>query len=158
VIGPTVGGDHKRVIRLTGREDYASRAVVRPASLADRGAIRQILRHLHPERADRATLPCVRQEAQTFVATDGERVVGMIVATLVDYGVEAYGMIDELVVEEECRGLGIGAALLDRGRTWLEASGAEVVFVSALDEEVAEFYIATGFTRCLGPWLFWAPD
>ncbi len=81
----------------------------------------------------------------------------MVVATLVDYGIEAYGTVEELVVGADCRGQGIGRTLLERCRSWLEASGAEVVFVSALNEEVAEFYTATGFTRCTGPWLYWAP-
>lgn len=143
---------------MTGPEGQTSQPVVRPATLADRPAITRILRHLHPARADRATLPRVRQEAQTFVASNGERIVGMAAATLVDYGIEAYGTVEELVVEPECRGQGIGATLLDRCTSWLRASGAEVVFVSALNEEVAKFYTSTGFTRCTGPWLFWAPD
>ena len=148
----------ERVDGLRGREGRATEAVIRQATLADRPAVTRILRHLHPEGADEATLPRVRQEAQTFVATNGERVVGMAVATLVDYGIEAYGSVEELVVEADCRGQGIGHTLLDRCRSWLEASGAEVVFVSALDEEVAEFYTATGFSRCTGPWLYWAPS
>jgi N-acetylglutamate synthase-like GNAT family acetyltransferase len=139
-------------------EDHRELAVVRPATTADHLEIARVLRQLHPHDADRATLPRIRQEAQTFVATDGEGVVGVAVATLVDYGIGAYGSVEELVVDADHRGGGIGATLLDRCRAWLAASGAEVVFVSALDEDVASYYVAEGFVRCTGPWLYWVPD
>lgn len=132
--------------------------MVRPATTDDRAGIRRVLLELHPDGVDGVTLPQVRQEARTFVATDDERVVGVAVATLVDYGREAYGSIEELVVESRSRGRGIGRALLDQCLRWLEASGAEVVFVSALDDEVAAFYLSAGFARCTGPWLFWVPN
>ncbi|MET9022398.1 GNAT family N-acetyltransferase [Actinopolymorpha sp. NPDC004070] len=125
---------------------------------ADRSGITRLLRHLHGADAEGTTLPRVRQEAQTFVATDGEQVVGLVVATLVDYGVEAYGSVEELVVDPEFRGQGTGRSLLDRSLTWLAASGAEVVFVSALDEDVIDFYASAGFKRTTGPWLAWVPD
>lgn len=143
--------------RVSGREEGSEGTVVRPAVSTDRSGITRLLRHLQPEGAERATLPRVRQEAQTFVATDGERVVGLAVATLVDYGVEAYGTLEELVVEPESRGQGVGRSLLDRSLSWLSTSGAEVVFVSALDEDVVGFYASAGFTPCTGPWLFWVP-
>jgi hypothetical protein len=39
--------------------------------------------------------------------------------------------------------------------TTLPEVRAEVVFVSASDDDAAEFYLHAGFTRCSGPWL-WA--
>ncbi|MET9272626.1 GNAT family N-acetyltransferase [Kribbella sp. NPDC003557] len=101
------------------------------------------------------SLPVVRQDARTFVAVEGDAVVGVVVGTFVDYGHEPYGMVEELVVAPEWRGAGTGAALLGECREWLAASGAEVVFVSAVDQEAAEFYVRAGFNRCVGPWL-WA--
>lgn len=132
--------------------------VVREAGVADAGAIRQLLRQLHGDRAADSTLPIVRQEAKTFVASDGGDVVGLVVATFVDYGHEPYGMVEELVVAPERRGTGTGAALLGECRTWLAGLGAKVVFVSALSDEVAEFYLAVGFRRCTGPWLWGTLD
>lgn len=142
---------------MTGREVRPDSAVVRPATLEDHGGIVRLLRHLHAERAEGTTLPRVRQEAQTFVATNGEQIVGLAVATLVDYGIEAYGTVEELVVEPESRGQGVGRSLLGRSLSWLATSGAEVVFVSALDEDVVSFYASAGFTPCTGPWLAWVP-
>ncbi|SDR81640.1 GNAT family N-acetyltransferase [Actinopolymorpha singaporensis] len=140
---------------MTGHEEGRDGAVVRPATVADRNGITWLLRHLHAEGADGTTLPRVRQEAQTFVATNGEQVAGLVVATFVDYGIEAYGTVEELLVEPASRGRGVGRSLLDRSLSWLAAAGAEVVFVSALDEDVVGFYASAGFKPCSGPWLYW---
>jgi N-acetylglutamate synthase-like GNAT family acetyltransferase len=129
--------------------------VVREAAAVDAGAIRLLLRELHGDAAEVATLPVVRQQARTFVAADGDDVVGVVVATFVDYGHEPYGMVEELVVAPDRRAAGTGAALLGECRQWLTGLGAEVVFVSAVSDEAAEFYLAAGFQRCAGPWL-WA--
>jgi N-acetylglutamate synthase-like GNAT family acetyltransferase len=126
---------------------------VRTAAAADQDAIRRLLARLHPEDAHRATLPRVRQESRTFLATEERDVLGLAVATFVDYGVEAYGMIEELVVEENRRGEGVGSSLTQRCRTWLEDAGARVIFVSALDH-AEQFYLGSGFRRCSGPWLY----
>lgn len=131
------------------------RVAVREANLEDAAAIVQLLRHLHGDSAAETSLPVVRQESRTFIAADGDDVVGLVVATFVDYGLEPYGMVEELVVAPERRGTGTGTSLLEECRAWLTRSGAEVVFVSAASEEAAQFYSAMGFRRCTGPWL-WA--
>ncbi|TDW75950.1 GNAT family N-acetyltransferase [Kribbella pratensis] len=127
---------------------------VREATAADRAGIQRLLRELHGDGADGTTLPEIRQQARTFVAGEDE-IVGLLVATFVDYGHEPYGVVEELVVDPASRGSGTGAALLAQCKSWLEALGAEVVFVSAADEEAAEFYLRAGFRRCTGRWL-WA--
>lgn len=131
-----------------------TRFEIRHAAEPDKAALRDLLRRLHPmDQADSATLPHVRQRNQTFVATRAERVVGMALVTFVDYGVEAYGMIEELVVDEAHRGDGIGRGLLAKCQAWFDANDAEVVFVSAATEDVIGFYRTAGFDRCTGPWL-----
>ena len=133
---------------------------IREAVASDQPALVAVLSELHPPGgADGTTLPAVRQSARTFVATDGDgdRVVGVAVATLVDYGSSSYGMVEELVVTASARGSGIGTELLDRCRSWLTEAGVEVVFVSAVDADAERFYGAQGFTPCTGPWLYWAP-
>jgi N-acetylglutamate synthase-like GNAT family acetyltransferase len=142
---------------VEGRDDHAS-VTVRTATADDQAGIRRVLLELHPEGVDGVTLPQVRQEARTFVAMDGDRLVGVAVVTLVDYGREAYGSVDELVVETRSRGAGTGRSLLEQGRRWLEAAGAKVVFVSAVDDRTTRFYLTAGFARCTGPWLYWVPD
>ncbi|WP_238176763.1 GNAT family N-acetyltransferase, partial [Kribbella albertanoniae] len=100
------------------------------------------------------SLPRVRQEARTFVAQDGDVVVGVGVVTFVDYGYGGYGTVEELVVDAASRGRGVGRVLLDECRGWLAGLGVEVVFVSAVDEGVAGFYRKAGFVSCTGPWLY----
>jgi N-acetylglutamate synthase-like GNAT family acetyltransferase len=129
--------------------------VVRAATAADRAGIQRLLRELHGDGADSTTLPEVRQQAQTFVVCDDE-IPGVLVATFVDYGHEPYGVVEELVVDPASRGSGTGTALLAQCRAWLRGLGAEVVFVSAISEEAAEFYLQAGFVRCAGPWLWTA--
>lgn len=127
--------------------------VVREATPADRAAIQRLFRELHGD-GTATTLPEIRQQARTFVAGDDE-ILGLVVATFVDYGHEPYGVVEELVVDPASRGSGTGRALLAECKTWLAGLGAEVVFVSAVNEQAAEFYLQAGFTRCTGPWL-WA--
>ena len=129
---------------------------VRPAGAGDRDAIATLLRQLHGDSASESTLPAVRQESRTFVATTAGNTVGLAVATFVDYGVEAYGTVEELVVDAAHRGNGVGSALLEESRQWLTGLGAQVVFVSAVYSPAEGFYTAAGFVRCTGPWLFWA--
>ncbi|WP_371401594.1 GNAT family N-acetyltransferase [Kribbella sp. NBC_00662] len=129
---------------------------MREATPADRAGIRRLLRELHGDGADSTTLPEIHQQARTFVAGDDE-IRGLAVATFVDYGHEPYGVVEELVVDPASRGSGTGSALLAQCNAWLGGLGAQVVFVSAIDEEAAEFYLQAGFTRCTGPWLWAAP-
>lgn len=117
--------------------------VVRAATAADRAGIQRLLRELHGNGADSTTLPEVRQQARTFVVDD--EILGVLVATFVDYGHEPYGVVEELVVDPASRGSGTGTALLAQCRAWLRGLGAEVVFVSAISEEAAEFYLQAGF-------------
>ncbi|WP_328998955.1 GNAT family N-acetyltransferase [Kribbella sp. NBC_00709] len=135
---------------MTNREQ----PVVRAATAADRAGIQRLLRELHDDDADSTTLPEVRQQARTFVAGDDDEIHGLVVATFVDYGHEPYGVVEELVVDPASRGSGTGTALLAQCRSWLGELGAEVVFVSAISDEAAEFYLQAGFTRCTGPWLW----
>ncbi|WP_433162216.1 GNAT family N-acetyltransferase [Kribbella sp. CA-247076] len=141
---------------VTGVDDPRTNLVVRTAEQTDRAEIRRLLRELHPDGAESLTLPAIRVDAQTFIARVGEDAVGLAVVTFVDYGHEPYGMLEELVVDSSRRGTGVGRALVEECRAWLGRLGAEVVFVSAVDERAAEFYLGTGFERCSGPWLFGA--
>ncbi len=95
----------------------------------------------------------VRQASRTFVARQAAEVVGFVIATLTDFGLETSGVIEALVVREDHQGGGHGAALIDRCERWLAEEGAEVVFVSAL-AEAELFYRRVGFQPCTGPWLF----
>lgn len=129
---------------------------IRPAIDADREGIGALIRQLYPGYDGEPTLPRVRQESRTLVAEIDGSLAGTVVAILTDYGVEAYGVIDELVVDQAHRGRGIGTALVDQARTWCFEQGAAVVFVSA-GTGADDFYRRAGFADCTGPWLYAVP-
>ncbi|GAB3436264.1 GNAT family N-acetyltransferase [Flindersiella endophytica] len=130
---------------------------IRPAIDTDRAAIDALIRQLYPGFDGEPTLPRVRQASRTLVAEAGGALAGTAVAMFTDYGVEAYGLIDELVVDEAHRGQGIGSALVEQARAWCFEQGARVVFVSA-GTGAEEFYRQVGFAECTGPWLYSVPD
>ena len=129
---------------------------VRPATSEDRDALGDLLEHLYGRRAAHS-LPVVRQESATLTAEIDGQIVGLVVLTCVDYGVEAYAAVEELVVAPAHRGAGVGRALVSRARSWAREQQCEVLFVSALDDAAAAFYRRTGFTDCTGPWLYAIP-
>jgi predicted N-acetyltransferase YhbS len=131
---------------------------LRPATPADEAKIERLLTVLHDGQHAPFRLHQVRQGHRSFVATEGDAVLGFVLATFVSYGGSGYGMLEELVVDEAHRGQGIGRTLVDASRDWLTDQGVEVVFVSALDEAAERFYVRHGFARCSGPWLCWAPQ
>ncbi|MGZ0146544.1 GNAT family N-acetyltransferase [Kribbella sp. WER1] len=99
------------------------RVVVRVGVEGDRVGIRGLLGELHGGGVEGVTLPVVRQEGRTFVAVEGDAVIGVVVGTFVDYGREPYGTVEELVVSAGSRGVGVGSALLDECRGWLAGCG-----------------------------------
>ncbi|GAA5025538.1 GNAT family N-acetyltransferase [Actinopolymorpha pittospori] len=58
------------------------------------------------------------------------------------------------MVEPAYRRRGLGRALLGSCQAWFDSRGVDVVFVSALDERAASFYLREGFRSCTGPWLY----
>jgi GNAT superfamily N-acetyltransferase len=131
---------------------------IRPAVAADRAGLRRLLGQLHSGgEAATATLPQVRQRAETLVAEAEGRVVGLAVVTHTDYGVQSYAVLEELVVDEPQRRRGVGRALIEQAATWAVDNGATVMFVSAVDDMAERFYRARGFRPCTGPWMYLTP-
>jgi predicted N-acetyltransferase YhbS len=128
--------------------------MVRSALSGDEEGLASLLSQLHPNRPAIFHPDQVRQGSCSFVATEDEAIVGFALATFADYGLSSYGMIEELVVDTDRRGRGVGTALVDACREWLAGQGIEVVFVSALDGAAEAFYRRCGFVACRGPWLY----
>ena len=84
-----------------------------------------------------------------WMAEDGDRVVGLVTASLRPtlYHSGPSVLIDELVVDANARGRGVGRALLEAVVAWASEWGASEVEVSAeMDNEVAQaFYQRCGF-------------
>ena len=132
-------------------------ATIEPASAADHPAIHRLTHILYGDEA-RPYTP-VRQAARTFVARQDGEVVGFVICTLSDYGINRSGQIDELAVSGTAQGGGIGRDLLQTCTEWLKSEGIEVVFVSVgleaeEDRLLSErFYRRIGFKPCIGPWF-----
>jgi predicted N-acetyltransferase YhbS len=129
---------------------------IRPATGADRDGLAALVRQLHGGTEGRGLLPDVRQDSRTFVSEHDGKLVGTVVVTFVDDGFEAYGMIEQLIVEAAHRAEGIGAALVEQARTWCFGLGADVVFVPSYPD-AERFYRTVGFHACMGPWLYSVP-
>ncbi|MCP4384692.1 MAG: GNAT family N-acetyltransferase [Hyphomicrobiales bacterium] len=90
-----------------------------------------------------------RADMATFAATDGDRILGFIGAT-VRPGLHAdapTGQIISLVVSETARGQGIGRRLVAEAETWMRAAGAYRVVVTSQNRrtEAHRFYVGLGY-------------
>jgi GNAT superfamily N-acetyltransferase len=84
-----------------------------------------------------------------LVAEENGRQLGICIAT--SYG--TCGFIGEVIVRPEARGKGIGAALLNRGVSYLETRGAETVYLDGVLKAV-ELYERNGFRKICRSWRF----
>jgi N-acetylglutamate synthase-like GNAT family acetyltransferase len=128
--------------------------VIRPATVDDHAGVAHLLSQLHGDSARGHTLPRVDQHSTTLVQSVDDEINGVILATAVNYGIQGYAMIEELVVAPAQRGSGAGTALVDAVHAWASTHGCTVVFVSAIDQNANEFYRSKGYDSCVGPWLY----
>lgn len=128
--------------------------MIQPATRDDQTAITTLLHELHDDAARGHTLPVVQQHSTTLVERIDDQIVGVIVATAVGYGIEAYAMIEELIVAPTQRSRGIGTNLVDAVHQWARGLGCTVVFVSAVDQSARGYYASTGYHDCTGPWMY----
>jgi N-acetylglutamate synthase-like GNAT family acetyltransferase len=131
---------------------------IRIAQADDLSRVSGLLRVLHPDMRDDVRLGTVRQDSRVFVAELESQVVGCLVATLTDYGLSRYGMIEELVVHDDHQRTGVGAGLIAACAQWMTQNQIEVIFVSAKNESAEGYYRRHGFVQCTGPWLHGDPE
>jgi len=129
---------------------------VREAATDDAEALARLSTQLgYP--ADAASMPdrlgrlAGDRNARAFVASDGERVVGMTTIHLRDTLNHAMpiAQITLLVVDETIRSRGAGRALVEAAEAWARSRGAKRVAVTtALDRSGAHaFYERVGYTH-----------
>lgn len=91
-----------------------------------------------------------REAAAVFkaVLATGET-AGFCVVEITDDGAEPFGVVCDVLVREDCRRSGIGAALLDKGLTWLRDNGVKDIYLeSGLDNIAAhEYFMRRGFVK-----------
>lgn len=133
-------------------------ASLRTASCSDAAALTELMRKLsYP------TTPSVMREQlesrennpnfQTYLAEKDGKAVGMISLRLIPArGSEAQMVqIAGLIVNEDCRGCGIGRLLVEQAETWATESGCRFLFLTGINREdrigAHEFYQHAGFEK-----------
>ena len=132
----------------------ATEITIRPIQSADAAAVARLVTQLgypssEAEIAERLAALSRQTDHFTFVAEEGGRIVGLAGAYL-DYALEfsgAYGRLTGLVVDEACRGRGIGRRLMAWIEDWLRGRGAvQVTLTSGRQRgEAHAFYRSLGY-------------
>jgi GNAT superfamily N-acetyltransferase len=90
-------------------------------------------------------------ETAFFLAEEGERILGYILALVIEnppvFDIERYGFVGEMVVTREYRQRGIGHLLWDRARRWFRRKGVRTaqLNVSVLNRSGRDFWHSVGF-------------
>lgn len=100
------------------------------------------LRYIHAHLED-GTL------AQVWKAVDEGRIVGFAVADIEEDGDLPFGMVCDVLVREECRGKGVGDALLQSAIGWLRSRGIKDIYLESGKNNHAahRFFEKRGFTH-----------
>lgn len=73
-----------------------------------------------------------------LIATDGDKVVGMTIVSIVMATLDRNVYMEDLVVDAECRGRGAGGALLDAVKDWGRAHGCRRLEFTSSSREKKE--------------------
>jgi GNAT superfamily N-acetyltransferase len=94
-----------------------------------------------------------RLEAETLVANQDGKAVGLAIVAFVDYGLYPYGVLEELVVDRQHRGGGVGQRLVEEAYRWVAARGASVLYADPVSGQAEDFYRTMGFEASSRPRL-----
>jgi GNAT superfamily N-acetyltransferase len=100
----------------------------------------------------RARLPgCLANAARSVLVAELEhRVVGWTSLEVIDrFYVPRYAEISGLVVDEECRGRGIGRMLMEKAESWARSKGCGLLRLktNSIRKEAHRFYEHLGFEK-----------
>ena len=139
-------GRQRPVVTTTGMgEKHGVR--VREAVQADLLAVLRIERASFSQPWPFSAFERYLGETGFLVATDGESVVGYVVADLIPNHGTPLGHIKDIAVHPDRRGEGLGSTILDRALCILEANGAATVKleVRASNDAAISLYQNYGF-------------
>jgi ribosomal protein S18 acetylase RimI-like enzyme len=128
---------------------------IRAASVDDAAAVARLTHQLGYPLSDadarvRLARFLDRDNQRFVVADDGGAVVGWMHIGVADYiEADTFVTINGLVVDSECRGRGVGGALLDEAERWARERGLSIVRVwsSVAREGAHRFYERHGYAR-----------
>jgi ribosomal protein S18 acetylase RimI-like enzyme len=73
-----------------------------------------------------------------LVVTDGDKIVGMVIVSIVMATLDRNVYMEDLVVDSECRGKGVGGMLLDAVKDWGRAHGCRRLEFTSSSREKKE--------------------
>ncbi len=143
---------------ITRHVNMESNITISEAKRSDSYGVTDLYYELYPKRQKGgiAKVGTPLLKSKTFVAREGNKVVGFLLATFTSYGKSRYGYIEELVVTKKARGKNIGSKLVKEALAWENELGAEVVHVTTDDAQ--GFYKKIGFRNSTeNSWFLWTP-
>lgn len=86
-------------------------------------------------------------QAAVFKAVSGEKTVGFCVADIEEDGAEPFGMVCDVLVVEEFRGLGLGKLLLAKAIEWLKSRNIRGIYLESGKDNASahKFFERRGF-------------
>ena len=111
------------------------------------GLVPQLSQSSPPADADALARIVANPGATLFVARDGDRIVGMLTLITFEIPTAVRAWIEDVVVDQEARGRGVAAALVQAALDRSTAAGARTVdLTSRPDREAANrLYVRMGF-------------
>lgn len=133
-----------------------SQLIIRPVRPGDEAQLVPLMHQLgYPTSAavlaERIVLFAGRADDHAMVADAGGEMLGCIALHLLEcfHAPGRLGRITALVVDERCRGQGVGAVLVAAGEAWLRERGCERVELTSNAERTAahRFYQTQGYAN-----------
>lgn len=90
------------------------------------------------------------EDAAVFKAVSADGVIiGFCVAEIHEDGADPFGMVCDVLVDEDCRCGGVGSALLSSALAWFKEGGVKDVYLeSGLNNHAAhEYFMRRGFVK-----------
>ena len=98
---------------------------------------------------------CKTNQGKVFVALEGDKIVGMVAGFVqeyderdrLDYSCHKKGMVEELIVDKNCRANGVGTELLKYIENYFKSIDCEFVQIDvfAYNERAKKFYNKNGY-------------
>lgn len=131
---------------------------IRKINVEDEGQINELYKQLYPDFNGKVDLTEKSFETKYLPLCVEENgvIVGFATGTIVKFGTQRYGYIEDLIVNESKKGLGYGSKLVREILNQFKNEGVEVAFVTldtVNDKSIENFYRGFDFQPCKNSWF-----